>query len=59
MRRKQRVECQAAQPVGAAEAATNALSDGADIAKVQKCLGHTNVSTTGSRASLRTARHFM
>jgi site-specific recombinase XerD len=46
-----------------ATAATNALSNEADIAKVQEWLGHVNVSTTrpttGARASPRTARHFM
>jgi len=32
-----------------ATAATNALSNDAEIAKVQEWLGHANVSTTGAR----------
>jgi site-specific recombinase XerD len=47
-----------------ATAAPNALSHEADIAKVQEWLGHANVSplpasTTGARASRKTARRFM
>jgi site-specific recombinase XerC len=46
-----------------ATSATNALSDEADIAKVQEWLGHSNVSTTrfyfGARRNRRTARHSM
>jgi integrase/recombinase XerD len=46
-----------------ATAATNALSNEADIAKVQEWLGHANVSTTrlttDGRRAPRTARHFM
>jgi hypothetical protein len=46
-----------------ATAATNALSNEADIAKVQEWLGHANVSLpgsmTGARPRRKTARHFM
>jgi integrase len=46
-----------------ATAATNALSNEADIAKVQEWLGHANVSTTdymtGARRGLKIVRRFM
>jgi site-specific recombinase XerD len=45
-----------------ATAATNALDNKADLAKVQKWLGHANVSTTwlydGAKPDRKTARRF-